>query len=418
MPRGRLANGAAEIRVRLPIRTPSLRATGFPAVTIVAYTPQQRTRSLVAVMSAVFGIGVAVGAIVPLISLLMERQGYSSLLIGLNSLMFPLAVMAVGPFVPKLAARHGTLATMYVSMVVLAGLTLLLAFVPIMPVWFVLRFLMGASGAVSWIITETWINLMATDANRGRVMAVYATVLAVGFAIGPLVIRAVGIDGVLPFAIIAGLLGASALPIVWARHVAPSMPGHSMHGVLKLIAAAPVIMLAGLAGGAIESSGYTLLPVYGVKLGLAEATAVLMLTMYYAGNLVLQIPLGMLADRFDRQRALVGCFLVALVCPLLLPLTMSMELLKWAVLVAWGGATMAMYTLSLAVMGERFPRAELAGANAAFVIMYELGSVSGPVVSGGAMDLFGPHGLMAVLAAVAAAYLVVIGLLRVSRGAP
>jgi MFS family permease len=387
-------------------------------VTVVAYTPQQRTRSLVAVISAVFGIGVAVGAIVPLISLLMERQGYSSVVIGLNSLMFPLAVMVVGPFVPKLGARLGTLAAICLSTAVLGGLALLLPFVPMQPAWFLLRFLMGAAGAVGWIITETWINLMATDANRGRVMAVYATVLAVGFAIGPLVIRAVGIDGILPFAIIAGLLGASALPILWARDVAPPMPGHSTHGVLKLIAAAPVIMLAGLAGGAIESAGYTLLPVYGVKLGLPEATAVLMLTMYYAGNLVLQIPLGMLADRFDRRRALAACFIVALACPVLLPLTMSLEPLRWAILVAWGGATMAIYTLSLAVMGESFPRAELAGANAAFVIMYELGSVGGPFIGGGAMDLAGPQGLMFVLALIAVAYLAFIAFLRLSRGTP
>jgi MFS family permease len=196
------------------------------------------------------------------------------------------------------------------------------------------------------------------------------------------------------------------------------MPGHSTHGVLKLIAAAPVIMLAGLAGGAIESAGYTLLPVYGVKLGLPEATAVLMLTMYYAGNLVLQIPLGMLADRFDRRRALAACFVVALACPVLLPLTMSLEPLRWAILVAWGGATMAIYTLSLAVMGESFPRAELAGANAAFVIMYELGSVCGPFIGGGAMDLAGPQGLMFVLALIAVAYLAFIAFLRMSRGTP
>jgi MFS family permease len=372
-------------------------------------------RSLVAVISGVFGIGIGVGAIVPLISLLMERQGYSSVVIGLNSLMFPLAVMLLGPFVPRLAAHFGTTAAMCLSTVVLGGVSLLLAVVPIQPGWFLLRFLMGAAGAVGWIITETWINMIATDANRGRVIAVYVTVLAVGFAIGALVIRAVGINGVLPFVIIAALLAGSALPILWARDVTPPMPGHSTRGVLKLIAVAPAITLAGLAGGAIESAGYTLLPVYGVKVGLSEATAVLMLTMYYAGNLLLQIPLGVLADRFDRRRALVACFVVALTCPVLLPLTMSLEPLKWVILVVWGGATLAMYTLSLAVLGESIPQAELAGANAAFVVMYELGGVSGPLVAGGAMDLAGPHGLMLILALIAAAYLGVIAILRVLR---
>jgi MFS family permease len=379
------------------------------------YTTQQRTRSLIAVISAVFATGVAVGALVPLLSLRMEREGFSSFVIGVNALMLPLAVMMAGPFVPKLAARFGTLNAIYLSTAVLSGLTLSLPFLPIMPAWFVVRFLEGAAAAVGWIITETWVNLMATESNRTRVIAVYATVLAVGFAIGPLVIRIVGIDGVLPFGVIAVLLAVSALPIVWARDVAPPTPGHSTHGVLRLIAAAPVIMLAGLGGGAIESAGYALLPVYGVKLGLAEATAVLMLTMYYAGNLVLQIPLAMLADRFDRRRMLVACFVVALVCPALLPLTLSPGPLMWAVLVAWGGATMAIYTMSLAVMGDSVPRAELAGANAAFVMMYELGSIGGPAVAGGAMDLAGPNGLMVVLGLIAGGYLAVVGLLQARR---
>jgi MFS family permease len=379
------------------------------------YTTQQRTRSLIAVISAVFATGVAVGALVPLLSLRMEREGFSSFVIGVNALMLPLAVMMAGPFVPKLAARFGTLNAIYLSTAVLSGLTLSLPFLPIMPAWFVVRFLEGVAAAVGWIITETWVNLMATESNRTRVIAVYATVLAVGFAIGPLVIRIVGIDGVLPFGVIAVLLAVSALPIAWARDVAPTMPGHSTHGVLRLIAAAPVIMLAGLGGGAIESAGYALLPVYGVKLGLAEATAVLMLTMYYAGNLVLQIPLAMLADRFDRRRMLVACFVVALVCPALLPLTLSPGPLMWAVLVAWGGATMAIYTMSLAVMGDSVPRAELAGANAAFVMMYELGSIGGPAVAGGAMDLAGPNGLMVVLGLIAGGYLAVVGLLQARR---
>jgi MFS family permease len=379
------------------------------------YTSQQRTRSLIAVISAVFATGVAVGALVPLLSLRMEREGFSSFVIGVNALMLPLAVMMAGPFVPKLAARFGTLNAIYLSTAVLSGLTLSLPFLPIMPAWFVVRFLEGVAAAVGWIITETWVNLMATESNRTRVIAVYATVLAVGFAIGPLVIRIVGIDGVLPFGVIAVLLAVSALPIVWARDVAPPTPGHSTHGVLRLIAAAPVIMLAGLGGGAIESAGYALLPVYGVKLGLAEATAVLMLTMYYAGNLVLQIPLAMLADRFDRRRMLVACFVVALVCPVLLPLTLSPGPLMWAVLVAWGGATMAIYTMSLAVMGDSVPRAELAGANAAFVMMYELGSIGGPAVAGGAMDLAGPNGLMVVLGLIAGGYLAVVGLLQARR---
>ena len=48
-------------------------------------------------------------------------------------------------------------------------------------------------------------------------------------------------------------------------------------------------------------------------------------------------------------------------------------------------------------------------------MMYELGSVGGPTVAGGTMDVVGPHGLMAVLGLIAGGYLAVIGLLRAHR---
>ena len=140
------------------------------------YTSQQRTRSLIAVISAVFATGVAVGALVPLIFLRMEREGFSSFVIGVNALMLPLAVMMAGPFVPKLAARFGTLNAIYLSTAVLSGLTLSLPFLPIMPAWFVVRFLEGVAAAVGWIITETWVNLMATESNRTRVIAVVGSI--------------------------------------------------------------------------------------------------------------------------------------------------------------------------------------------------------------------------------------------------
>ncbi len=374
-------------------------------MTVEAFTAGQRQRSLIAVISAVFGVGVAVGAIVPLMSLLLERRGVSATLIGVNGMMFPLAVLVVGPFLPRLVARFGTLPSMYASLAVLAGAILLLPVFPTLPAWFLLRFIAGAAGAVSWIVTETWINLVANDSNRGRIMGVYATVLAVGFATGPLVIGAIGIDGFLPFAIVAGLFAASGVPLMFANGLAPVIPTHSARGVLGLIVGAPLLMFAGLAGGAIETALFTQLPVYGTRIGMATAAAALMLTMYYAGNLVLQVPLGLLADRLNRKRMLIGCIFVTMLCAIALPFTSGHGLLLWALLVVWGGAVMAIYTLSLALMGQIFSGGQLVGANTAFVIMYEIGSVSGPVVAGLAMDGWNVNGLPVTVAVIAAAYL-------------
>jgi MFS family permease len=80
----------------------------------------------------------------------------------------------------------------------------------------------------------------------------------------------------------------------------------------------------------------------------------------------------------------------------------------------WGGVSWGIYTLGLAVMAERFTPANMAGANAAFVMMYEFGSISGPVTAGFAMDMWQRVG-MPLAIGLAASVLVLFGLFRVSR---
>jgi len=90
-----------------------------------ALTPRQRRLSLAVVIAGVFGVGVAFGAMIPLIALRLERDGVDTALIGLNSAMFPLAVLAIGPFLPRLVGRLGTLRSMYTGLA-LGGATILL----------------------------------------------------------------------------------------------------------------------------------------------------------------------------------------------------------------------------------------------------------------------------------------------------
>ena len=96
---------------------------------------------------------------------------------------------------------------------------------------------------------------------------------------------------------------------------------------------------------------------------------------------------------------------------MLYPLLLGSGSWLWVMMFLWGGVSWGIYTLALGLMGERFPATELAAANAAFVMMYEVGSFFGPVVAGGAMVLWPLYGLPAVIAVVAGA-LFVFGLVR------
>ena len=61
--------------------------------------------------------------------------------------------------------------------------------------------------------------------------------------------------------------------------------------------------------------------------------------------------------------------------------------------------------VGLTLLGTRFQGAGLAGANAAFVTLYNAGMVIGPPAVGTGFDLLRPHGFALVLAAFFATHL-------------
>ncbi len=374
-------------------------------------TPAQRNRSLAAIIGTAFGVGVAVGAVVPLVSLSLARDGYDGVRIGINSAMLPLAVMLMGPLMPRIIARLGTLPSVYLGLGVAALGVLLFPAFPNYYAWCAIRFIIGLASAVHWIASETWINLMASNTSRSRVMGIYASVMALGFVIGPLVINLTGIDGWLPFVVVSLALGVALLPVALARQVAPSVSVHGTGGVAAAFAAAPTVMMAALVAGFVDASLFALIPVYELRAGFDRETAVASLSIFMAGNLILQLPLGWLADRTSRRGVLLASGAVVAAGAVIYPLLLGSAPWLWPMMFVWGGVSWGMYTLGLALMGERIPAAQFAAANSAFVMMYEVGSFGGPIIAGGAMDLWPTFGMPAVIA-VASASLLVVGWTR------
>lgn len=66
-----------------------------------------------------------------------------------------------------------------------------------------------------------------------------------------------------------------------------------------------------------------------------------------------------------------------------------------------GGMVLGFYSLSLTILGERYPVESLALANAAFLMLYQAGGIAGPASAGTAMDVWDPHGFVVVLGGLA-----------------
>src|SRR6202008_4137596 len=79
--------------------------------------------------------------------------------------------------------------------------------------WAALNVLHGAIGGVPWGVSEIWRNVVGEEKRRGRVMGVYAALVALGLALGPLVLQVVGVYGPAPFLTSAALALLVAVPL-------------------------------------------------------------------------------------------------------------------------------------------------------------------------------------------------------------
>lgn len=347
---------------------------------------------------AIFGAGVMMGTSIPIVPLALEARGVDRLTIGLSGALWSVGLLVFGAYIPRWAERVGAVRLIWIALIGSAVIQLVQAFTLDLPIWTLLilwsalRFVQGAAVGIPWLVTEIWINLVVEERNRARALAIYATLIAGGLAVGPLVLQVVGVAGPAPFIACAVLTLAVGLPLLAARgapRIEPEVGGR----LLDTVWIAPVAMLAALAAGTGETVIFTFLPIYGVEIGVDAKQATLWQTAFVIGNLALQLPIGWIADRLPRLGVLLACVLASALAAAILPFVGASPWTMWPLLVIWGGIAFGIYTVGLTILGQRFAAGDMARANAAFVMIYTVGSLVGPPISGAAMDIFGGRAL-------------------------
>ncbi|MBB3539376.1 MULTISPECIES: MFS transporter [unclassified Rhizobium] len=349
--------------------------------------------SLVAAVSSISAVGIAIGLGLPLLSIILEKRGIPSTLIGLNTAMAGVAAMAAAPITTKLAHKYGVAPTMIWAVLISAVSALGFYYAQDFWMWFPLRFAFHGATTTLFILSEFWINAASPPSKRGFVLGIYATVLSLGFAGGPLLFSILGSDGVLPFAVGACAVLLAAIPIYIARYESPVLEEKPELHFMRYVFLVPSATAAVFIFGAVEAGGLALFPIYAVRAAFTESQAALLLTVMGIGNVIFQIPVGLLSDRMKDKRPLLAAMaFMGLIGSLMLPILVHSWVLMAAVLLFWGGCVAGLYTVGLSHLGSRLTGSDLAAANAAFVFCYAVGTVAGPQVIGAAIDVAGNDG--------------------------
>jgi len=371
-------------------------------------------RNLIAACTAITVFGFSLGMSYPLLSLLLEANGVSTSMMGINAAMMPIGILLFSPLLPLLSKRFGSRAVAISAAMVTAVLFLAYKAADSLEAWFIIRLLQGMSVSTLFVLSEAWVVQYAGKTHRGKIVALYGAILSASFGAGPALVGWIGINGWLPFIIGAAVILLSVIPLSMVDDDATSRVKESaVSGIASFLIKAPILLAAVGIFAVFDAATLAFLPVYGLKIGLNLTTAALALTVLIVGNVILQFPIGWLADRYSKQTVLGLCALVTAVSAVILPYT-GTSVWMWPVLIMIGAAGYGVYTVSLADLGDRFDGNELVAGSAAFAVMWGTGALIGSVSGGWAMSLFGPYGLP-ILIAFSYAVLLAGILIRVTR---
>jgi MFS family permease len=363
-------------------------------------------RDFLALILSVAVVGLGTGATLPLTAIALTQAGYGTDVVGLLTAAQAGGGLIVVPFAGWIAARFGGRQVIVGAVVIVAVATALMQVTSNLFAWAALRVLCGAALMLLFTIGEAWVNQLADDATRGRVVAIYATNFTLFQMAGPVLVSQMSHLAGWRF-LLCGAIFLTALPMLATIRVAPQAGAHDEpQGNWKhVLPQMPAIVIGTGFFALLDTIALSLMPLFAMAHGVTSEVAVLFASALLLGDTTMQFPIGWLADRLGRERVHIGCAVVVVMLLPLLPWAVSSTWLCWPLLYVLGAAAGAIYTLSLVACGEQFRGAALVSASSLVGASWSAASFGGPLVAGALMKSAGNDSMVGVLLVSALAFL-------------
>ena len=359
------------------------------------------------------------GLLTTLVPLRVDLLGSTAAMAGAIAAGYFFGLVIGAWFNPRIIHRVGRIRALAGFAAIFAATALLLPLAPWPVAWIAIRAVAGACLAGLTLVIESWLNSVASSAQRGRVLAIYMIVFYGAFGGGQFLLSAYDPAGFELFAVAAILLGMSLVPIVLTRTEAPEVAAPAPLNLAELMRVSPMAVFGAAASGIILGSFYGLAPLFAIMRGLTASGVALFMAAAIFGGLALQWPIGLLSDRIDRRSVILGAAAATAIVSSAIAFTPSGDDMLLLVLIGlFGGVSFTLYPLSLAHAGDRLAHNEdMVGLSSGMLLIYSVGAVLGPLLAGQIFAALDGGGLF-LFTAVIAAGTVVFGLWRMHRTAP
>ncbi len=269
--------------------------------------------------------------------------------------------------------------------------------------WTLLRVLIGFCMSGIYVAAESWLNNAATNETRGKVLSAYMIAQTLGI-IGAQGLLTLGDAATSVLFICASILvSVSFAPILLSATPVPATEVARAMPLRQLFTGSPLGTMGIFLLGSVYATQSGMGAVFGSQIGLTASEIALFVAMLFAGALLLQYPIGWLSDRMDRRKLIFGASVIGMgFCALGWATAGGISFLMLSAFFA-GGVTTPLYALFLAYTNDTLATEDMPAASGGLIFTFGLGAILGPLITGWAMQGFGPFAFWLVLSATFAA---------------
>jgi len=298
---------------------------------------------------------------------------------------------------PTLIRQFGHIRTYAILATIASAVAVAYPLVPNPFAWFILRIATGISIVGLFIVIESWLNEVAPSESRGRFFAVYMLITLLAMAFGQFIILAGDVRGFDLFAITTILISLALVPVAMTRVRQPEPIEAPPIHLFTLYQNSPMGVVGTLIAGMVNGAFWGLSPVFASSVGMNELHIALFISLTVIGGALLQWPVGLLSDKFDRRSVLtVATFAGGLVALGMHSFT-AMQMHE-AVLLAggflFGAFAFSIYSLSVSHVNDRVEPGQMLEAARGLLQLYGIGAAIGPILAGYTMKLLGAPSLL------------------------
>lgn len=325
-------------------------------------------------------------------------EGFATTTLGLIMSAYFVGFFAGTYWAPPLIRRIGHIRafSMFASVASIAAIIHGLWVTPLG--WAAGRVVTGICLVGLYTVIESWLNVQATPAQRGRLFALYMAVNLLALAAGQYLILFDDPSRLVLFGLVSILFSAALIPLTLTRIPQPVLETTPRLGPRQLYRIAAVGVVGAFASGVMLGGFWGMGPVMAQQLGFDTTGIAHFMSLTVIGGAALQWPLGLWSDRADRRQVLavvsVATAFITLLAALLAALMAGPG---WPLLLAmllFGGTSFSLYSISVAHTIDFVKPAEILEASSGMLLVYGIGAALGPTLAGYTMSMLGPQSLL------------------------